>query len=289
MDIYKQEEKVRQWLLHELIDSYGYPLKNIEIEYMLKIGSSTRFADIAVFSSKEGFREPYMLVEIKREGALVESDKKQLESYCAVTPSIQFSILTDGKTINIYDREFNLLDDIPCFKEAEELSCRLYNYLAVKEGYDCRLSSYDFEKRVDVLEGEQIWSLINDDLSTVPVVGKISAGYGSYTIENFTGEFQLPKKWSTNSFLLEVKGDSMIDADINDGDLALIKKGISPLNGDIIACAISNEECTLKRFQKKSDQIILIPENKDYERIYLNPEDESIRVIGVLSGIIKYI
>lgn len=87
--------------------------------------------------------------------------------------------------------------------------------------------------------------------------------------------------------MLKVKGDSMIDVDIDDRDLVLIKKETTPLNGDIVVCTISNEEATLKRFQRKSDQIRLIPENREYERIYLNPEDESIRVIGVLTEIIK--
>lgn len=87
--------------------------------------------------------------------------------------------------------------------------------------------------------------------------------------------------------MLKVKGDSMVNADFDDGDLVLIKKETTPLNGDIVVCTISNEKATLKRFQRKSDQIILIPENREYERIYLNPKDESIRVIGVLTEIIK--
>lgn len=82
--------------------------------------------------------------------------------------------------------------------------------------------------------------------------------------------------------MLKVKGDSIIDTDFDDRDLVLIKKETTPLNGDIVVCTISNEEATLKSYQ-----IILVPENREYERIYLNPEDESIRVIGILTEIIK--
>lgn len=287
MDIYKSEEKIRQWLLKELIEIYQYSIDNIEIEYQLKMGSSTRFADIVVYREGINGKSPHILIEIKKEGSLVESDKKQLESYWSVSPTVQFAILTDGKTVNIYDKDFNLIDDLPVFSATDAAIAKKLNYLAFKEGYDCQLFTYEYEKKIDIYENNEVRSLINEDLNLVPIIGKISAGYGSEMIENFMGEIALPKKWSTSSILLKVSGDSMIDADINDGDLALIKKGIQPLNGDIIACAISNEDCTLKRFQKKADQIILIPENKDYERIYLNVDDDSIRIIGVLAGLIK--
>ena len=215
------------------------------------------------------------------------TDKKQLQSYCSVTPTVKYAILTDGKTIKVYDQNFLELKDIPIYHVEEEAIAPSYSYIAFKEGYDCKLSLFDIERKLEIFEGNEIRTFTSDDLSIIPVVGKISAGYGSEMIEDSLGEFSLPKKWAANSILLQVKGDSMIDADIDHGDLALIKREISPLNGDIVACTLSDTECTLKRFMKKADQIILIPENKDYERIYLNPNDENIRIIGVLSGLIK--
>lgn len=287
MDIYKGEEKVRQWLLKELIDTYKYPLASIDIEFMVKMGSYTGFADIVVYSTQGEQRVPYILIEIKKAGSLVESDINQLRSYCSVTPTVKYSILTDGKTIKIYDKEFQELKDIPIFSSEEEVPTSVYNYIAFKEGYDCKLSMFEMERKLEIFEGNETRTFLNEDLSVIPIIGKISAGYGSEMIEDPMGELSLPKKWATNSMLLKVKGESMIDADIEDGDLALIKREITPLNGDIVACTLSDTDCTLKRFMKKSDQIILIPENKDYERIYLNPNDENIRIIGVMSGLIK--
>lgn len=287
MNIYSPEEKVRQWFLHELIETYKFPISNTDIEYMVKMGSYTGFTDIVIYSNQKGVKVPYIFVEIKKSGSLLDTDKNQLQSYCSVTPTVQYAILTDGKTIKIYDQNFIELKDIPIYHMEEEVIAPSYSYTAFKEGYDCKLSLFDIEKRVEIFEGNEIRTFVNDELSIIPIIGKISAGYGSEMIEDSLGEFSLPKKWAANSILLQVKGDSMIDADIDDGDLALIKREISPLNGDIVACTLSDTECTLKRFMKKADQIILIPENKDYERIYLNPNDENIRIIGVLSGLIK--
>lgn len=288
MDVYKSEEKIRQWFLKELIETYKYPIENIELEFPIQMGSSRRFADIVIYRMDNGFKKPFILVEIKKNGSLVESDVKQLESYCAVTKGVEFAVLTDGKTINIYDKNFKTLKDMP---EAtlfdEEESYKNYKFLALKEGYDCSLAISEYENKLNIIEGDKVRNFISDDLTIVPVIGKISAGIGIDMVEELISEFPLPKIWCTNSFMLKVKGDSMIDAYIDDGDLVLIKKETSPLNGDIVVCTISNEEATLKRFQRKSDQIILIPENREYDRIYLNPEDESIRVIGVLTGIIK--
>lgn len=291
MEMYKPEEKVRQWMLKELIESYGYLREDIDIEFQMKIGSKTYYADIVIYKKSNYSKVPYILIEVKKEGALVPSDKGQLESYCIVNPTVDYSILTDGKTVFVYDKKFCKINDIPEATNYEiEGVAKQYEFIAIKEGYDCNLIIKEEQSnKIEILENGSIRAFNDEDLLKTPVIGKICAGDGFDMDEELLGELPLPKKWSLNSFILKVRGDSMIDADINDGDQVLIKKDIAPLNGDIVVCTISNEEATLKRFQRKSDQIILIPENKDYERIYLNPNDENIRVIGVLSGIIKEI
>lgn len=89
-----------------------------------------------------------------------------------------------------------------------------------------------------------------------------------------------------NSFLMRVEGDSMIEAHIKHGDLAVVKPQTDALNGDIVVAVIDNDDgetITVKRFFKEINHIKLISENKEYEPIIL----ESVRIVGKVTGIIR--
>ena len=81
---------------------------------------------------------------------------------------------------------------------------------------------------------------------------------------------------------LRVKGDSMVEAGIMEGDFAVMKKQSAAHNGDIVAALLDNNEVTLKRLRQKSDRFFLEPANKDYKPIY-----KDFSIIGKLITIIR--
>ncbi|NFF65464.1 transcriptional repressor LexA [Clostridium sporogenes] len=123
------------------------------------------------------------------------------------------------------------------------------------------------------------------EVINVPIVGTITAGNPILAIENIEDVFPLPIDYVKNTkdlFMLKVSGESMIEAGILDGDLAIIEKIDSANNGDIVVALIDNE-ATLKRFFKESSYIRLQPENKSMKPIIL----EDCKVLGRLVGIYR--
>ncbi len=123
----------------------------------------------------------------------------------------------------------------------------------------------------------------------LPIVGTVSCGNGVLAYEDIEGYEAIPEDWvkGTEHFLLRAKGDSMINARIEDGDLLLIRKQETFENGEIMAVVI-DEEAVLKRIYKLDDSIMLQSENVKYEpKIISNQSD--IRIIGKLKmNLIQY-
>ena len=115
----------------------------------------------------------------------------------------------------------------------------------------------------------EIVELSNEEkeLIDIPIVGKVTAGMPILATENIEDMFQIPinyVKHNNDLFILKVTGDSMIEAGILDGDLAIIEQKNVATNGDIVVALIENE-ATIKRFFKENGFIRLQPENKNYE------------------------
>ncbi|MDR1587540.1 MAG: transcriptional repressor LexA [Treponema sp.] len=123
-------------------------------------------------------------------------------------------------------------------------------------------------------------------LVRVSLLGTVAAGTPILSEENFDGFITLPRamlKKNKKYFALKVKGDSMSGAGIMDGDTAVIEKQSVVPNGEI-AVAVVDDAVTLKRFYRESSRIRLQPENSAYKPIFC----QSIRILGRLSGIIRY-
>ena len=128
---------------------------------------------------------------------------------------------------------------------------------------------------------------INEHIVELPLVGRIAAGLPIEAIETGEDSLHVPKMLTrgSDSFVLEVKGESMIDAGINDGDLAIIKKQSTANNGDIAVALTNENEATLKRFRKRGDTIALEAANEAFEtRIYSAGQ---ISIQGILIGLIR--
>ena len=123
------------------------------------------------------------------------------------------------------------------------------------------------------------------EMIEVPIIGTITAGMPIMAVENIEDYFPLPMDYIKNKkdiFMLKVKGESMVDGGILDGDLSLIEKVDSAENGDIVVALIENE-ATLKRFFKEKNHIRLQPENKSMSPIIVN----DCKIIGRLIGIYR--
>ncbi|MCL2128181.1 MAG: transcriptional repressor LexA [Treponema sp.] len=122
-------------------------------------------------------------------------------------------------------------------------------------------------------------------LSKIPVVGTVAAGMPILAEENWEGTITLHQSMLKKNkvyFALKVRGDSMLDAGIMDGDTAVIEKQNVVKNGEI-AVAVVDDAVTLKRFYKENARIRLQAENPAYKPIYC----QDVRILGRLSQIIR--
>lgn len=122
----------------------------------------------------------------------------------------------------------------------------------------------------------------------VPIVGKVTAGLPITAIENVEDYFPLPERFAhsdENIFMLEIMGESMIEAGILDGDYVIVKQQNTANNGEIIVAMTEDDEATVKRFFKEKDWIRLQPENSTMEPIILRNVSILGKVIGVYRNI----
>jgi len=123
------------------------------------------------------------------------------------------------------------------------------------------------------------------DAIQVPVVGYIAAGEPIEAIEDTTMTATIPADFvskTKRTFILQVVGDSMIDAHICDGDQVICEQVNTADNGDIVVAIIDGEFATLKRFYKEKDRIRLQPENPNMDPIYATNVEIKGKVIGVI-------
>ncbi|MBF0339495.1 MAG: transcriptional repressor LexA [Magnetococcales bacterium] len=117
------------------------------------------------------------------------------------------------------------------------------------------------------------------ELISVPIIGTVTAGVPILATENHVGEVLVEAHVARGScFALQVKGDSMIDARINDGDLVIVRRQPIAENGDIVV-ALVGDEATVKRLYVAENRIELRPANAAYQPIVVGPEDD-LRILG---------
>ena len=123
--------------------------------------------------------------------------------------------------------------------------------------------------------------------SSVPVVGRVAAGEPLLAAENITERLTLdPGLLSGDgNFLLEVQGESMIEAHICPGDYILVRPQDTATSGDIVVAMIE-DEATVKRFEKKGSRIRLLPENQEMAPIPI-PNPENLKIVGKVVGLVR--
>lgn len=129
-------------------------------------------------------------------------------------------------------------------------------------------------------------SAADGGLVPVPIVGTVTAGPPILAVENVEGSLALPKSLVPDGecFMLHVRGDSMINAGLFDGDMALVKKQENADNGDIVV-ALLEDEATIKRFFRENSRVRLQPENPALDPIIV----DRVTILGkVVMGLHKF-
>lgn len=128
------------------------------------------------------------------------------------------------------------------------------------------------------------------EILSVPIVGQVAAGIPILAEQNVTDYFPVPAHMVNNAgnhFMLIVKGDSMIEAGIFDGDYILVKQQPSANNGDMVVAMVDGfeSEATVKTFYKEKDHIRLQPENAAMSPIIVR----DVRILGIVKGVFRYL
>ena len=130
----------------------------------------------------------------------------------------------------------------------------------------------------------------NDVFAKVPIVGSVAAGSPITAIENIEGSVVVDPafiKKAEGSFALRVKGDSMINSGIFEGDLVIVTPNKNPVNGEIVV-AMLEDEVTVKTFENKNNKIRLIPSNDNYQPIEITT-DREFSIVGKVVGVVRWL
>ena len=126
----------------------------------------------------------------------------------------------------------------------------------------------------------------NESVQNIPLLGTIAAGAPIEAISDMSDQINVPPSMMSNGqhFALQVKGESMIEAGINHGDIVVIREQKQANNGDIVVALIDNQEATLKRLYKKGEFVELEAANRNYETQVYNSTKVTIqgRLVGLL-------
>jgi repressor LexA len=143
-------------------------------------------------------------------------------------------------------------------------------------------------RAIEVLEADEAAHIPRNKVVNVPVVGKVTAGLPITAIENVEEYFPLPESLAPADeqvFMLEIMGESMIEAGILDGDYVIVKQQQTANNGDIVVAMTEEDEATCKRFFKEKDYIRLQPENSTMDPIILR----NVSILGKVIGVYRHI
>jgi len=141
-------------------------------------------------------------------------------------------------------------------------------------------------KRTRGHQGKRALSILEQNLRiTLPLLGIVQAGYPLDVFED-NEQIEVPPSYlNEHNLVLRVRGDSMIEEHIQEGDFIIVKECKTAQNGELVIAYINNE-ATLKRYYYKENQIELRPSNSNFKIIFVNPEDE-FRIGGTVLSVMR--
>ena len=287
-NLHANEEKIRQWMLSELVDTYGYPLSSIAVEYPVKAFSQKGFVDIAVLIRKEGQGTPLVFIETKQPGHSLDDGLHQVQSYMSHCRPCRYGAVTDGNDFLVIERDFKPVSDIPIFKASwGSSSMRVYRHRNLKTGLEHALSVDESDpSRLEVQSHDGSTLVEGKDVYRLPVYGNVAAGQPLQINPELEDRLYFPKNWhrGADHFGLKVSGDSMQNAGIEAGDCVVVRQQPMAANLDIAVVAIGGD-ATLKRFTRMGENVILLSENPAYDPILLS--EGQVSILGIAVGVVK--
>lgn len=140
-------------------------------------------------------------------------------------------------------------------------------------------------RTIEILDDN--FNLSRRELVNVPIVGTVTCGEPILAVENIEGYFPIPPEYlhtnGKDTFMLKVKGDSMINAGIFDGDLVMVEENDTAKNSDIVV-ALIDDSATVKTFYKENGHIRLQPENDTMEPIIV---ENNLTILGKVIGLFR--
>ncbi|WP_099192051.1 transcriptional repressor LexA [Tepidibacter mesophilus] len=142
-------------------------------------------------------------------------------------------------------------------------------------------------RAIEILDSNDDSLFSRKETIDIPLVGSVTAGAPILATENIEEFIPLPSSLidANNTFMLKIKGDSMINAGILDGDYIIVNKQNTARNGEIVVVLTEDNESTVKRFFKEKNRIRLQPENPYMEPMYFN----DVKILGTLKGVFRVI
>ncbi|GIK20762.1 MAG: transcriptional repressor LexA [Ignavibacteriota bacterium] len=187
-------------------------------------------------------------------------------------------------TLREIGKKFDILSTFGVKRHLEALT---------KKGYLNILSNASRGISINKNESESL-DLINyqevNNISKIPIIGRVAAGSPITAEENVEGSIVIDPafiKKDEDSFALKVKGDSMIEAGIFEGDLVIISPKAIVKNGDMIVARLE-DEVTVKIYENKNSIVKLIPQNKNYQTIIVKNKNE-FSIVGKVTGVVRWI
>ncbi|MCZ7608865.1 MAG: transcriptional repressor LexA [Ignavibacterium sp.] len=187
-------------------------------------------------------------------------------------------------TLREIGKKFDILSTFGVKRHLEALT---------KKGYLNILSNASRGISINKNETESL-DLINyqevNNISKIPIIGRVAAGSPITAEENVEGSIVIDPafiKKDKDSFALKVKGDSMIEAGIFEGDLVIISPKAIVKNGDMIVARLE-DEVTVKIYENKNSIVKLIPQNKNYQTIIVKNKNE-FSIVGKVTGVVRWI
>ncbi|MGH4052982.1 MAG: S24 family peptidase [Clostridium sp.] len=259
---------------HIIIDK-GNDLTKVQLDFINSLFNQKSYSSMTFFVDMDGdHKTNSWMIKGKRVNAKPIGEKAK--SY-----TFKNNYIIQDKYLIKYDdiaRENIDINSLENFKYCDIRHNRQYEFMR------------DYSRISDIIVDDQNGELeyINEELLELPVYSDIAAGEPILINSEIEGKFYIPRYWLKGvkkPFILKVKGESMIGANINDGDYVVIRQEQSANNKDIVAVDIGGN-ATLKRLSIGTDKILLMPENEKYQPIVVDSEDTYI--IGTAIGIIKH-
>jgi len=275
---------------HIFIDN-SQDLTKVQIEFLKALYNEKNYSNITFIVDTKQYNNPYAWLTKGRSFASLGYDMKgksvSLNTIYIEEIDNEFkeaktnSIKTISKS-KVTQKEIIPIDDLG----NSALTLDTIEYIDLK-----RNVSHKFIKDSGALD--EIYIEYNgvdekvEDVLSIPVFNEIAAGSPILMNDSIEDNYFLPKEWIRSSkdvFILKVKGDSMINKNIYDGDYVVISKQNIPSVRDVVAVDIEGE-ATLKTYRIMNGKIVLMPENEKYEPIII--EDQQFSFLGVAIGLIK--